>query len=374
MAVQLEEFTKNKPLIDFQISVLTFNVFSGPPKERLYIGFIGFFSLIVFLLVSTHLLNTFNGEINDNIMTSILHIMGTCLFCLKTFVGWYRRKEIHELRREIEDLLKVNETDEDLQRIVTERMKDSLKLWKLCTRWGIRLVCLCALTYAIMARFNPKIGLIMDIPYTNITSSVLKEVLHDIPSVLIISMGPIFISIELAVLFLGIPIVSEIDILENYLKVYNEKIKTTPHFMSKLIEKHCKVLRNVNLLNVTFSEMTFIQFFASIIIFLVVFLSVRKNSDQIEYYMLCVAGQMQLLPFCLLGQYIKVKTDKLSDTLYLTNWYELSLKDQKTFLIILGMAQREYGLKAAGMYEVNLNTFVKVCLINPFQFSKVFSY
>ncbi|XP_055691283.1 uncharacterized protein LOC129794552 [Lutzomyia longipalpis] len=77
-------------------------------------------------------------------------------------------------------------------------------------------------------------------------------------------------------------------------------------------------------------------------------------------YLMIICGGGLALPLCVLGEFIRVKTDKLSDTFYLTNWYDLSLKDQKTFLIVLGMVQREYGLKAAGMYDVNLYTFVQI--------------
>uniref|UniRef100_A0A7G3ALR9 Putative odorant receptor 83c n=1 Tax=Lutzomyia longipalpis TaxID=7200 RepID=A0A7G3ALR9_LUTLO len=297
-------------------------------------------------------------------MNSILYAIGMFLYLIKSTFGAYQRKKIHELREKIDNLFNTKEADGDLQEILEERLKYSVNIWKLCTRWGLRLVFLCTLIYGLKMRLNTKIGLIVDIPFTNITSPVRKEALLCVQAALIVLMGYVFITMELAVLFLGVPIASEMNILEDFIRISNEKFKLTPNFFRQLIEKHCNVFGNVNLLNEAFSEMTFIQFFSSIVVFLVAFLFLRKNTEQIENYMLCLCALMQLLPLCLLGQYIKVKTDKLSDTLYLINWYELSLKDQKTFLIILGMAQREYGLKAAGMYEVNLNTFIQVYIIN----------
>ncbi|GAB0099559.1 Odorant receptor [Sergentomyia squamirostris] len=57
---------------------------------------------------------------------------------------------------------------------------------------------------------------------------------------------------------------------------------------------------------------------------------------------------------------IKIKSEKLSEAFYDVNWYNLNLKDQKTFLIILGMTQRQYGLKAAGMYVVDIYAFIQI--------------
>ncbi|XP_055685253.1 odorant receptor 13a-like [Lutzomyia longipalpis] len=84
-----------------------------------------------------------------------------------------------------------------------------------------------------------------------------------------------------------------------------------------------------------------------------------KNSGDVLNYMVLVTGTMLSLHICILGEFIRLKSENLSDTLYQTNWYELSLKDQKIFLTTLGMTQRVYGLKAAGMYDVNLYTFIE---------------
>ncbi|XP_055692274.1 odorant receptor 4-like [Lutzomyia longipalpis] len=287
-------------------------------------------------------------------------MFGTLLYFIKISLGSYRRKEILELFKKICELFNIEETDEDLQKILVERLKNSLKLWKVCTKWGLRTGVLSISIFGLSMRFNEKIGLIIDIPRTNITSPLLIEGLRSIPTLHAMLTGHYFMTIELAILCLGIPIATEIDILEDYIRISNDKIKTTPNFFKKIIKMHCNVLGDVNLLNETFSEMTFIQFFSSIVFFLIVFLFLRKGTENIDGYLLCLCALMQLLPLCLLGEFIRYKTDKLSDTLYLTNWYELSLKDQKVFLIILGMAQREYGLKAAGMYEVNLSTFIQI--------------
>uniref|UniRef100_A0A3F2ZDB0 Odorant receptor n=1 Tax=Lutzomyia longipalpis TaxID=7200 RepID=A0A3F2ZDB0_LUTLO len=369
MAFHLEEFTKNKSKFDFQISILTFNIFSTSSFERFYNYFVVIYNLICFPLILLHLITAFDGEINENIMTTNLYMFGMLLYFLKISLGSYRRKEILELFKKICELFNIKETDEDLQKILLERLKNSLKLWRVCTKWGLRMVFLSTSIFGLSTRYNEQIGLIVDIPRTNITSPLLIESLRSVQVAHIILMGHYFISVELAILFLGIPIATEIDILEDYIRIANEKIKTTPNFFKKIIKMHCNVLGDINLLNETFSEMTFIQFFSSIVSFLIAFLFLRKDTENIENYFLCLCALMQLLPLCLLGEFIRYKTDKLSDTLYLTNWYELSLKDQKVFLIILGMAQREYGLKAAGMYDVNLNTFIQVCHEFKFLFS-----
>ncbi|XP_059616104.1 odorant receptor 33b-like [Phlebotomus argentipes] len=75
---------------------------------------------------------------------------------------------------------------------------------------------------------------------------------------------------------------------------------------------------------------------------------------------MCTSGIFQILLLCLFGELLKMKTERLSEILYLTNWYELHAKDQKAFLLVLAMSQKDFGLRAAGMYDVNLNAFVQI--------------
>ncbi|GAB0099562.1 hypothetical protein DMENIID0001_154450 [Sergentomyia squamirostris] len=161
-------------------------------------------------------------------------------------------------------------------------------------------------------------------------------------------------------IFIGLEIMASLDILNDYIKLLNEKIKTNSNFFKTILKRHCKVINQINLLNEAVYEISFIQMIISTLILILIFVFIRKDTTQISAYTTCLCGMTQIFILCIFGEMIKIKSEKLSDAFYEVNWYELSLKDQRTFLIILGMAQRKYGLKAAGMYNVDIYAFVKI--------------
>ncbi|XP_059619965.1 odorant receptor 33c-like [Phlebotomus argentipes] len=149
-----------------------------------------------------------------------------------------------------------------------------------------------------------------------------------------------------------IHLMAELSILDEYNKLSVDKIKTKSEFFKTIIEKHCKVIKHINIYNEALNEMSLIQFFSSTCILLFMFVYARKENDKIATYIMLPCVLVQIFALCFFGELMKVKMDKLSINLYQTNWYELSLKEQKVFLLILAMMQRQYGLKAAGIVSM----------------------
>ncbi|XP_055680784.1 putative odorant receptor 71a [Lutzomyia longipalpis] len=72
----------------------------------------------------------------------------------------------------------------------------------------------------------------------------------------------------------------------------------------------------------------------------------------------------QVFIYCGFGQFILSETERIQISLYLTKWYEKPPTTQKTLLLMMTMASRPFGLKAGGMYHINLMFFIdilKVC-------------
>uniref|UniRef100_A0A240SXW8 Odorant receptor n=2 Tax=Lutzomyia longipalpis TaxID=7200 RepID=A0A240SXW8_LUTLO len=199
-----------------------------------------------------------------------------------------------------------------------------------------------------------------DLPFIASDELLWKNFLYLLQIFLYFILAITVISLDVGIIFLGVQVIAELNILSNYMKLLNEKIKTDPKFLRKIIKRHCSLIENLNLLNDIISETSILKLIltCTTILFGITFLITYTRG--IANYIIIVCGGGLGLTICILGEFIRIKTDKLSDTFYLTNWYELNLKDQKTFLIILGMAQREYGLRAAGMYDINLYTFLQV--------------
>ncbi|GAB0093991.1 hypothetical protein DMENIID0001_091910 [Sergentomyia squamirostris] len=68
----------------------------------------------------------------------------------------------------------------------------------------------------------------------------------------------------------------------------------------------------------------------------------------------------QLVIISINSQTLLNKTEEFADALWMTSWYEMCVKDQKIFLIILNMAQRRKGIEASGVSTISVNTLVQI--------------
>uniref|UniRef100_A0A240SXY3 Odorant receptor n=2 Tax=Lutzomyia longipalpis TaxID=7200 RepID=A0A240SXY3_LUTLO len=334
MSPQLDEFNRAKPKIDFLIAHLTLNVASGPLKNRSIVTFLALFNLTFIFFFFLHLKNSMKREINFNFLTSLLIFIVITGYEIRIFIGLFKNYKMKQFVSNINDLYQEQEEDKELGPILRKHLVDSLRI---CQLW-----------------------LMYDIPFIASDSVLWKVSLYILQGAFLSIMSSAVISMDTGILYLGLQIIAELNILTDYMKLLNEKIKTDPKFLRKIIKRHCSIIENNNLLNEIISETSSMQLIFSFLALLFGFTFLIKYTTGMGNYLIILGGGGLGLPICILGEFLKVKTDKLSDTFYLINWYELSLNDQKTFLINLRMAQREYGLKAAGMYDVNLYTFVQV--------------
>uniref|UniRef100_A0A7G3AES1 Odorant receptor n=1 Tax=Lutzomyia longipalpis TaxID=7200 RepID=A0A7G3AES1_LUTLO len=364
MARHLQEFVKVKPLVDYFIALSTLDVFSGTPKSRLKIISLlvshSFYSYFLYI----HVKNSIHLEVNINLMWTFLVWILLSDYIAIMFLNIFKRKNFHVLLENIKKMFEEEEEDEELGGILEDRLMTTLRIFNFLNRWEIRLGVILTIFCGINFRFNPDYGLTIEIPFIVSEHILWQEGQYIIQIIFGTVTAYNMMSINMAISFLGLSIIAEFNILTDYMKVLNEKIKTDPKFFRKIIRRHCSFIENVDVINEIISESSFLQLFANCVIFLFGFSFVMRHSYTFANYMIIFAGLMLSIHVCVLGHILKMKTDRLSDSLYLTNWYDLSLDDQKTFLIILGMAQREYGLKAAGMYDVNLYTIIQVCLLD----------
>ncbi|GAB0099558.1 hypothetical protein DMENIID0001_154400 [Sergentomyia squamirostris] len=156
---------------------------------------------------------------------------------------------------------------------------------------------------------------------------------------------------------------ASLDILIDYIKLINDEIKSNPNYFKIILNRHCKLIEKINLLNEAVYEISFIQMIITTIDLLLIFVFIRKETEQITGYIVCYCGMLQIFPLCVFGEMIKIKSEKLSETFYEVNWYDLNLKDQD----ILAYSENDSTaafrrwniLKAAVSYCAILYTFSK---------------
>uniref|UniRef100_A0A240SXR1 Odorant receptor n=1 Tax=Lutzomyia longipalpis TaxID=7200 RepID=A0A240SXR1_LUTLO len=363
MTSYLEEFVKVKPLMDYLIALSTLEVISGSTKNRLKILFLTISLVFYWYSICIHVKNSIGLQININFMwTFLLWIMFND-YVVIMILNVFKKNKFHQLMQNIQKMFEEEEEDEELADISKNNLNFSMKVFFFVNRWEKRLACSVVIIGSTYFRFNQDYGLIMDFPYIHSNNVLWRESQYILQSIYFGLMTYTILTVNMGIIFLGLQVIAQLNILNDYIKVTNEKIKTDPNFFRKIIIRHCSVIENVNLLSEIISKTSFLQLFASCVVFLFGFSFIMKSFSTFVNYSMLLAGVMLSLHICIIGEFIRYKTDELSETLYLTNWHELTLKDKKTFLIILGMAQREYGLKAAGMYDVNLYTFVQIIKI-----------
>uniref|UniRef100_A0A7G3AL98 Odorant receptor n=1 Tax=Lutzomyia longipalpis TaxID=7200 RepID=A0A7G3AL98_LUTLO len=168
--------------------------------------------------------------------------------------------------------------------------------------------------------------------------------------------------IDTAIVIIGIHIMGFINTVNRMIQGLNDaEVKTKcPNLLVKILIHHVEMIEQLNAFNKGLHLMSFIQFIMSTMIYLAMFYTVRSSNAELIVYSFLVCVLIQLFMLCMFGEIISSRTDKTTTLLWLTNWYEMSLPDQKIFLIILAISQKSFGLKAAGMYEVNIVAFIQV--------------
>ncbi|GAB0087732.1 hypothetical protein DMENIID0001_020750 [Sergentomyia squamirostris] len=160
----------------------------------------------------------------------------------------------------------------------------------------------------------------------------------------------------------GIHVMKAIDTVNELIALLDDKEKANqcPNLLIHIHKKHAEIIRILFTLNEIIYIISLVQLFTSTSMFLVLFTSAKTQPFEIVFYifMLCVVSQLLLL--CAFGEMIFSKTQNIFTKLYLTRWYDMSLANQKIILMMMRMSEAPYGLKAGGMYDLNLYTFIQI--------------
>ncbi|XP_055691173.1 putative odorant receptor 83c [Lutzomyia longipalpis] len=133
-----------------------------------------------------------------------------------------------------------------------------------------------------------------------------------------------------------------------------------PNLLQKILKKHVEMLKAVNAFNQSFKFMSFMQIIMSTILFFTMLFSIQMFQKQFAIHFAFAAVSLQLVFVCVFGEVIRTESEAIFDNLYQTNWYELSVKEQKVVLMIMMNSTNPISIKAGGMYDINLMTLVQI--------------
>uniref|UniRef100_A0A240SXU6 Odorant receptor n=1 Tax=Lutzomyia longipalpis TaxID=7200 RepID=A0A240SXU6_LUTLO len=166
---------------------------------------------------------------------------------------------------------------------------------------------------------------------------------------------------ECTMMLIGIYFIGALSILSEIIKKLNESsnIPSAGKLLRSIITLHIEILTNFNEFCDIFYFIFTIQLFTSVLLLLGIFYLLLQT---MAVLFVSIVGSIycQFTLFCIFGQIIRGKSERIFTDLYQTKWYEMSIKDQKALLIIMRMSQKGFELRACGMYDIDFMMLVNV--------------
>uniref|UniRef100_A0A240SXS1 Odorant receptor n=1 Tax=Lutzomyia longipalpis TaxID=7200 RepID=A0A240SXS1_LUTLO len=171
---------------------------------------------------------------------------------------------------------------------------------------------------------------------------------------------------ECTVIFIGIYFIGVLNILSDLLEKLNKSsnIAVAGDLLRSIVPLHIEILSKFNDFCEVFYFVFSIQLFTSGLLLLFNLYLLMQSVTNFFYWAAFISLFAQFALFCLFGQIIYNRSERIFTDLYHTKWYEMEIKDQKILLLMMKMSQKTFGLKAAGMYDINLVVFdqvIKLC-------------
>ncbi|GAB0099924.1 hypothetical protein DMENIID0001_158260 [Sergentomyia squamirostris] len=177
-----------------------------------------------------------------------------------------------------------------------------------------------------------------------------------------ISVGASCPILDCPLVIIGAQLMGFLDIIKDAIKHLqkNEEKSKYSQILRHTFQHHFEFIEYLNKFNESIRFASLFQFLGSILMFLCTISTIMVFPSEILMYQNIFCVFLQLALICFFGQLIENKTKHIYEELCQINWYDLSFADKKRFLIMLRMSQREYCVKAGGMYPINLPMLIQI--------------
>uniref|UniRef100_A0A3F2ZDG7 Odorant receptor n=1 Tax=Lutzomyia longipalpis TaxID=7200 RepID=A0A3F2ZDG7_LUTLO len=345
-----EKFLKITKFIYFSIRLVTFDCGFISKNAGKFLSLFYIFINIYLTFEKTSLVE------QENIFELCLGMCTTIglgsIFTKVCTVCFYEKK-IVELFKWIEDFYLEN-SEPNLTKLRAESFNRTLWILKLFLKFYITSIAL-VITYVNFFYLINDIQVI-NIPWMSKTTNVYLQLVFYSSYILVYGI-PIMCFGCMGIIFIGI------------LKFYNESIALLEKseedilgdgFILILYKLHCEIYGKFCIYESIFAFSVFFDLFFNTTSMIGIMLLTRLYPDISIFYIIFITLASQILIYCIFGQLIFTETEKISDNLYLTKWYDLNREDKRTLLLMMMMSSRPFGLKAAGMYNINIVLFVQI--------------
>ncbi|GAB0086878.1 hypothetical protein DMENIID0001_010810 [Sergentomyia squamirostris] len=310
--------------------------------------------------------------LDDNIGVTIkimnaLMFEGILQYILKNLGGAVYHKQFIILTNWIEDLYKVREENEVIREIVENETKKALKFC--ITSYKIYIYLMYTGSFALFMGLFLNDAILIQIRNFDIDSN--SWTYHMIQMVSIVIIARWHCLADAAIIFIGIYIIIYVNIVNRMIKSLTTdpaKVTLCPDLLIGTLKKHVKILEIFGHFNDAIKLISLLQLTLSLFMLLTLLFGLQVNSMELSIYLPFICVMVQLFILCCFGEFIQSRTEDIFQNLYLTNWHEMNLKDQKVIYFMLINSLNAIGLKAGGMYNISLVGFVQILKLS-FSFS-----
>uniref|UniRef100_A0A240SXY0 Odorant receptor n=1 Tax=Lutzomyia longipalpis TaxID=7200 RepID=A0A240SXY0_LUTLO len=356
--MNFEKFIK---LLKFCITSRTLRRVSG---DSLYLSiFFIFLTFSMSIFVYFTINNIKKIMVDDNVdFMKVLFTVLMCLGCTQMLLKNYAIIPFHE---EVESLLNwildhhaKTEEDEIIQKVSQEEFAKALKYSELLFKIFFTMFMVPAMVCSY--KFALSDYLIIAIPGLDQGSTVFVHKLLTIIFTYILTSWTVFS--DMAIVFIGIYLIFFLKSINRLINVFgeNSEVQKMPKFLICIIEKHAEMIRILRLFNESVKFISLMQLISSTLTFLVVIFFVQLFPNYLLLHIMLASLLSQLALLCFFGEIIRSESKEIFKNLYQTNWYDLSLKDQKIILLMMTNSLQVIGLKAGGLYDVGLMALVQI--------------
>uniref|UniRef100_A0A3F2ZDH8 Odorant receptor n=1 Tax=Lutzomyia longipalpis TaxID=7200 RepID=A0A3F2ZDH8_LUTLO len=168
---------------------------------------------------------------------------------------------------------------------------------------------------------------------------------------------------DFLLLFFGFLFHAVIQILAEIIEkcLYKDIFGIEPNILKIIIEKHLQIINLLKTLDKIFRKLSLANLLTNFLCLIIIFCGILFQEEfEGSLYMIALILMFQTFALSLFGEILAVNTGNIGDSLYLTEWYAMPLREQTSILFMMRLGQKTYGIKAGGLVAISFNTFVDV--------------
>ncbi|XP_055701405.1 odorant receptor 33a-like [Phlebotomus papatasi] len=353
-------FSKLFKIFKFSVVSKTFRPLHGDYKSSVFFILLTIYSIIICGFAGLRCIYTFtdtNVKLMETVFAALI-VQGFGQTIVKNLCGLPFQREFEYLVDWIEELNAKVEDNELIRGILEEELARSKKYSLIFLECVSLMFFICGILTTYNWLSNDYICIIIP----NLPRDT-YPVIYNIVQLtgLYIAAFSIIIS-DLAIVFIGFYLMGFMMFTNKLIQSHTdiENLQKCPDLLMHIMQNHLEIIRILGIFNEAVKLTSFLQLLFSTFTFLTLIFGIQMFKGELIMYFGFATLMIQLALLCLFGQMIRSQTEEIFINLYLTNWYELSLKEQKTIQMMMINSCEPIGLKAAGMYDITLMSLIQI--------------